>query len=45
VVEMNKNLHYVGVLESEIVGFLESHGYRHTLSAGSDRAFVPVDRT
>jgi FkbM family methyltransferase len=45
VVEMNKNLHYVGVLESEIVGFLESHGYRHALSAGSDRAFVPVERT
>jgi FkbM family methyltransferase len=45
VVEMNKNLGYVGVLESEIVGFLESHGYRHALSAGSDRAFVPVERT
>lgn len=43
-VEMNKNLHYVGVKESEIVGFLEAHGYRHALSAGSDRAFVPVER-
>ena len=42
-VEINKNLQYVGIKESEIVGFLESHGYRHALSVGSDQAFVPVE--
>ena len=43
-VEINKNLQFVGVKEPEIVGFLEAHGYRHALSAGSDQAFVPVER-
>lgn len=43
-IEINKNLQYVGVKESQIVGFLESHGYRHALTVGSDQAFVPLER-
>lgn len=44
-VEINKNLKYVGVTETEIVDFIQSRGYRFALQAGSDRAFVPVERT
>lgn len=43
-VEINKNLKYVGVTEAEIVDFIQSRGYRFALQAGSDRAFVPVER-
>jgi FkbM family methyltransferase len=43
-IEINKNLHYVGVTEADIVRFLEAHGYRHALTVGSDQAFVPMER-
>jgi FkbM family methyltransferase len=43
-IEINKNLQYVGVKESEIVAFLDAHGYRHALTVGSDQAFVPLER-
>lgn len=43
VLEINKNLQYVGITEDEIRSFLTAHGYRYALSAGSDKAFVPVE--
>ena len=43
-VEMNKNLQYVGVTETDLHNFMDAHGYGHAMSAGSDRAFVPVER-
>jgi FkbM family methyltransferase len=42
-IEVNKNLRYVGVTEDELVGFVQSCGYRYAFSAGSDRAFVPAE--
>jgi FkbM family methyltransferase len=41
--EVNKNLQYVGVTEADIYAFMALMGYRHALTVGSDRAFVPVE--
>ena len=41
--EVNKNLQYVGVSEGDIYAFMAMLGYRHALTVGSDRAFVPVE--
>jgi FkbM family methyltransferase len=42
-VEINKNLAYVGLSESEVTGFVTSQGYRHAMSVGSDQVFVPAE--
>lgn len=42
-VEINKNLKFVGLTPEDVTGFLESQGYRHTLTMGSDQVFVPVE--
>ena len=41
--EINKNLAHVGLTERDVVGFIETQGYRHAISVGSDQAFVPEE--
>lgn len=42
-VEINKNLRHMGIDEADVVGFIESHGYRHACSSISDQVFVPAE--
>jgi FkbM family methyltransferase len=44
-VEINKNLAFVGVTQSQILGFIHDRGYRFVFQVGSDWAFVPVEWT
>lgn len=43
VVEINKNLGFVGLTEAQMLEHITAQGYKHALSLGSDQAFVPVE--
>lgn len=43
-IEVNKNLHYMGLTREEVMGFVQSQGYVHKMTVGSDEAFIPVER-
>jgi FkbM family methyltransferase len=44
-VEVNKNLQYVGITEAEVMRFFMEQHYQFVAQAGSDRIFVPSERT
>ena len=42
-VEVNKNLGFVGLTKTDLIGFIETQGYRLAEAVGSDRIFVPME--